>query len=328
MAMDPPCSIQQEALVSVTRFLHDSCVIRYFGNLENFEYAGATDSTVYISTTWMMDVIKGLMRHDRQALTDFFIKERNKRMLRHINRLVRYGLLHEDLVPFLWPEQEESSAFWTFVREKGNREADVWSNKIVSTKHEGHIALTLLKEFNLIGEDRGTHFAPGVLPPALLPCPPVLYVKECPFNVTFVYATLPAGAFHSIVTSISKQNRMSVETGSAYAVIHSDSRGIAQLFCLQVQQRRNSCAHYLCFLPRQTFELSDQLIVRSSNEELLEIIQQQVLTMETKYAGLVRISESSKTFKSDPDNPPSLVWMDPRHITVASGPVCNNNSIT
>jgi hypothetical protein len=197
MALDPPCSIPQDALSSATKFLHDSCVIRHFEE--------ADSDTVYMSTTWMMDVIKGLMRHDRQALIDFFTKERNKRMLRHTNRLVRYGMLHRDLVPFLWPEQAESSAFWTFVKAKGSREAEVWSDKIVSTEHEGRIALTLLKGFNLIGEDRGTLLAPGVLPPAMLLCSPALYVKECPFNAMFVYAALPAGAFHSIVVDISKE---------------------------------------------------------------------------------------------------------------------------
>jgi hypothetical protein len=102
-------------------------------------------------------------------------------------------VLHEDLVPFLWPEQAESSAFWTFVKAKGSREAEVWSDKIVSTKHEGRVVLTLLKGVNLIGEDKGTLLAPGVLPPAVLLYSPELYVKECRFNAMFVYAALPLG---------------------------------------------------------------------------------------------------------------------------------------
>ena len=157
------------------------------------------DSTVYVSTTWMMDVIKGLMRHDRQAMIDFFVKEQDKRMLRHTNRLTRFGLLHEDLAPYLWPQQAESEGFWSFVRDKGQRESDLWRGAIVSSKDETKRALTLLKGFGLLGraDQERCHLAPGVLPPALLSRKPTLYVKECRFNCEFRYTALPAGAFHS-----------------------------------------------------------------------------------------------------------------------------------
>ena len=34
VALSPPCSIPPEFLASATMFLHDSCVIRYFGHLD------------------------------------------------------------------------------------------------------------------------------------------------------------------------------------------------------------------------------------------------------------------------------------------------------
>jgi hypothetical protein len=171
------------------------------------------------------------------------------------------------------------------VKEKGNREVELWSNKIVTTKHEGDITITLLKEFKSMGDDRGTHLAPGVLPPALLPCPPALNVKECRSNKALVYEALPAGALHCIVASISnKHGGMSVEIGSTYAVIHSHAQnvGIAQLFCLK--QHQGLISQLCCLQQCQSVSSPDQLIVRSKNFKFLEAIEQQVLAMEKEYA--------------------------------------------
>jgi hypothetical protein len=329
MARNPPCSLSEYGLTAATSFFHDSCVIRYF--------EAADKDTVYISTSWMMDVIKGLMRHDRQALVDFFTMERNKRMLRHTNRLIRYGLLHMDLVPFLWPEQDDSSAFWMFVKAKGSREADLWSDKIVSTKQEGQDALTLLTGFSLIGKDGGNHLAPGVLPPAVLLCSPALYVKECLFNASFVYAALPAGAFHFIVVSVSKNDGISLDMGSSYAVINKGLNDIAQLFCLRNQPSRTGlCAAFSCLQPRQRAESSDQLIIRSSSKALLEKLKEQVSTMEKQYPGLVRLAQASKSPSQESKDTikPPVVWVDSRgkharsqipcNGLYASGTICNH----
>ena len=136
-------------------------------------------------------------------------------MLRHTDRLNRFGLLHEDLAPFLWPAQDESLSFWEFVRVKGKRERDLWSRNIVSTKDDASIAFGLLQGFNLLGgmDSIGLHVAPGVLPPALLPRQPTSYLVACPFNLEITYAALPAGAFHSIVVRISKQGSVQMEAG-------------------------------------------------------------------------------------------------------------------
>ncbi len=64
--------------------------------------------TVFISPGFMTDVMKGLIRHDRDSLLSFFRKTNNNLMKRRVKRFSFYGRLHEDLVPFLWPSTDES----------------------------------------------------------------------------------------------------------------------------------------------------------------------------------------------------------------------------
>ena len=281
-----------------------------------------TDKTVYISPKWMMDVIKGLFRHERQALTDYFIQEQNSRMLRHTNRLIRFGLFHPDLSPFLWPEQDKSRSFWAFVRRKGKRESDLWGRNIVSTNVETDAALKLLNGFKLLGRTAGAdHIAPGVLPPAMLPNLPSHYVTECPFTLELTYASLPPGAFHTIVVSISRQPEFFVESGSVYAEMRWNSE-IAQLFFLKVQsdsldQESGNCCKVqrakedskfgwnsscqlewkarLSCISRTKFQL-DRLIIRSSDDIFLNKILQEVQNMEQSYSGVVKLGSSSRNF--------------------------------
>ena len=58
-------SVPQSMLRSVTRFLHDTGCIRYFGDFNATHLSTtALQNTVYISLVWMVNVMKGLIRHD------------------------------------------------------------------------------------------------------------------------------------------------------------------------------------------------------------------------------------------------------------------------
>lgn len=108
------CGITGIMLVVVTKFLHETGGIRFFGDMnsipqlaedeEDGETPGESESgsmdmlqrTVFISAPWMVSVLKGLVRHERAVLLDYF--SRNKPMSRRVQRCVAPAAL--DVVPF------------------------------------------------------------------------------------------------------------------------------------------------------------------------------------------------------------------------------------
>jgi hypothetical protein len=68
-----------------TRFLHETGVVRFFGDVSTLTAGGTGDTTVHLSAEFMVSVMKGLLRHDLQALQDYFVKLGDKRMLRRTN---------------------------------------------------------------------------------------------------------------------------------------------------------------------------------------------------------------------------------------------------
>ena len=96
-------------LDSATKFLHDIGAIRYFGFSNTA--SKILKGVVYTSPEWMMNIMKGLLRHERQALIDFFLHSKDKKMLRRVNSLNMCGVLHKTLVPYIWQSREESSTY-------------------------------------------------------------------------------------------------------------------------------------------------------------------------------------------------------------------------
>ena len=98
------CEIKDEMLKSATKFLHDTGSIRYFD--DDYE-----SGLVYLSTSWMMSVMKGLIRHNRQTLADYFLFKQDKERLALVSRLELYGRLDRALLPYLWPGLKTSEDF-------------------------------------------------------------------------------------------------------------------------------------------------------------------------------------------------------------------------
>ena len=104
-------------------------------------------------------MVKGLIRHDRDALVDFFSTgpHANIKMARRTTRLVIHGVLHPSLVPFLWPQTDT----WpgvdpNLIREyweqnaKG-KEGVLWEGGVVSEDQHGLMrALGLLEGFDIV----------------------------------------------------------------------------------------------------------------------------------------------------------------------------------
>jgi hypothetical protein len=116
--------------------------------------------------------MKGLIRHDRQALIDFCISKGEKVMLDRINMLNTCGILRSELLPFFWPALPESKEYWAFVRSKSKRENDLWGQEIMSNEEEMSIGLELLMAFDLVAKVGTQYAVPGVLPPLMIPLKP------------------------------------------------------------------------------------------------------------------------------------------------------------
>ena len=53
--------------------------------------------TVYISPTWLCNVLKGVIRHDRDCLLRYFINCNDQIMIRRVKRLLICGRMHSSL---------------------------------------------------------------------------------------------------------------------------------------------------------------------------------------------------------------------------------------
>jgi hypothetical protein len=129
--------------------------------------------TVFIDSAWIIDTLKGLIRHCRQLLFDFFQSEQTlDRQIRsiwkhRIQRLVSHGVIHAALLPFLWPTgdgSELSRKFWTWAKAT-SQEVDLWPRPVASTRDEYDRIVALLTGFDVIQcVDEEEYFAPVLVP--------------------------------------------------------------------------------------------------------------------------------------------------------------------
>jgi len=223
-------------LVVATRFLHETGSIRYFGDYaslpvigtrtgypeEEYGYGEAPDEgeqqlsgleqTVFISAPWMVNVLKGLVRHERDSLLEFF-GTKNRGMARRVQRLIVHGALHESLAPYLWPSSGDAQEYWKSVREGtgplNEREKSMWDGQdVVKNPDDVNRALSLLSGFNMIAESTNSEYAV-----------PTLISRErnngidrrgfssvdCPFYSSYDFASLPPGFIEGIAVRLWRQ---------------------------------------------------------------------------------------------------------------------------
>jgi GTPase SAR1 family protein/tetratricopeptide (TPR) repeat protein len=199
-----------------TRFLHDTGVLRFFGDvatLGELPPSGAKrtfSSTVYLSPHFMVSAMKGLIRHDRQSLQDFLAEKGPRLMLRRTNRFNATGRLHEQLIPFLWPSSDASKRYWAWICDRNEPERALWSEDVVKKEGDLTQVTQLLEGFNLMVKSEGEseYLVPGVLPPAKMQglsahaFPDQKFLK---LKTTHTYANrLPPGAFQQIVVQVAR----------------------------------------------------------------------------------------------------------------------------
>jgi len=120
-------------LAIATTFLNDMAVIKYFGTVtpegHPEDEKDVLDNTVFTSPAWIIDGLKGLIRHDRDILIEYCHSaqsEANRVMLRRVNRLVLHGTCDSKLVPFLWPggpgTDSSSQKYWNWLKENQKKD--------------------------------------------------------------------------------------------------------------------------------------------------------------------------------------------------------------
>jgi ankyrin repeat protein/Ca2+-binding EF-hand superfamily protein/GTPase SAR1 family protein len=228
--------------------------------------------TVFMSPYFMIDIMKGLIRHDRDALLNFFMQEQNRVMMRRVHRLSVCGRLHWDLVPFLWPsgKDAESRRFWAQM--KSTDEDKLWVKDIVTDPSDVEIAVALLEGFDLLARNSQDmeFIVPGVLACTRTQITADAFNREeCPIHLTFKYMALPDGAFESIVVRIAK------------AATHTEYSASAAVF-----YRLGHIGQIFYFKDDQKYV---NLSLRSSSAKMLEQMRSEILRMEEFFPGLVRV---------------------------------------
>ena len=305
------CGITGRMLSMATTFMHESGVIQYFGGFGQSDSVNLSDllqSVVFISIPWMIDVMKGLLCHDRQALIDFFSSNQDREMLLRLNNFIKYGRLHKDLLPFLWPSRNQCKEFWEFLCKKNKRDREIWSRHAVLSSDDLACAVAVLVGFDQVADDGNELLVPGALMAARFPSIPALDVGECPYRVQFHYSALPPGAFDSIVIRIAKDGSRCAQITSFLAVFYETAGDICQIFWFRDDGNTDT----------------EILVLRSSSKRFLDKAEQVVLRMEKQFSGLRRQHRAEHHQGNLLAVSNNFLWKGERRFSLSPDIVCVN----
>jgi hypothetical protein len=172
---------------------------------------------VYIDPKWIIDAFKGLIRPNRNSLLAFFVSdkvtlsddERNSWLVR-IRRLTAFGILHKELIPFLWPGGLEglSQTYWMWVRSQ--KEGDLWPRPVASDQKDYDRVLEFLESSDMLNPVNEFEY----VAPALLAGPNSHILDprafEPPLGDTvrksISVACLPDGFFNKLLVKLRRRN--------------------------------------------------------------------------------------------------------------------------
>ena len=110
---------------------------------------GLLINTVFVNLHWIIDVLKGLIRHDRDLLLQYGETHRDPEFVRRTRRLIVHGILHPDLLIFLWPGDDAAAVYWDIVARSAEAESWTKNPKLISGDHCLDRILALLKVADL-----------------------------------------------------------------------------------------------------------------------------------------------------------------------------------
>jgi GTPase SAR1 family protein len=178
------CGIKDNMVLVVTSFLHETLELRFFGlaamimtqDTQAYEIDDILATTVYLDAEWMIDMIKGIVRHDHAALHQHFEEEKQLGLMHQARRLRVQGVISKDLLSgdYLWPGMD--TLFWRKVAgRKGGEiayeyERLLWDDgakglkKVVESERDREVAVDLLCAFKIIIGSNADYFCPDLVP--------------------------------------------------------------------------------------------------------------------------------------------------------------------
>ena len=172
---------------------------------------------VYLDMGWMIDVIKGIVRHSHAALFQYLQNGKQLGLLHQARRLRVQGIISDDLIRnnLLWPGKP--SPFWSAVAEVDCKdyvyERELWNDgaqglkKVVETEDDQEVALGLLQGFKIIlpqSADRMEFFCPDLVPPHKMNTVESVSFKQvsCEYFLMLTYSQLPFGFWTTLFMEI------------------------------------------------------------------------------------------------------------------------------
>lgn len=76
------------------------------------------------------------------------VPEKNK-WLRRVHRLSSFGIMHDELVPYIWPSDARSAQYWSWARSQ-EREGSLWEKDVAQDQSDYLRVITLLQGCDII----------------------------------------------------------------------------------------------------------------------------------------------------------------------------------
>lgn len=221
------------------------------------------NDTIYISPSWLCNVLKGVIRHERDSLLRYFIKNNDQVMIRRVKRLLVCGRMHSSLAPFTYPMTAGSNEYWE--NNLSAYERELWPSAIVRSQGDIIRAFSVLSGFDLLAVKGHEFIIPSLLSTGT-------YLKaslssyEQPYQCVFEYISLPSGFFERIIIRLGRLMSHVDMTSSA-----------ANLYSLG-----NSASMYV------SIDTAAKICVNASSRVIFDDIKGEIYQVEHFFPGLYR----------------------------------------
>jgi Leucine-rich repeat (LRR) protein len=170
MALDT--GVSKSKLTMVTRFLHGRGLIWYFGTPSKAMQMPEDDiegdlimNTVFISPMWLHTVIECLYKRSHSELISWFCGAHpgggaataDEGRLKEVYILMSSGVLHRDLVPYIWPRSQSSEDFFSKAT-KGRPGGEAWRSRVAETPRDYERIFLILEKLRVMRQNSVGHF--------------------------------------------------------------------------------------------------------------------------------------------------------------------------
>jgi GTPase SAR1 family protein len=203
--------------ISISIFSNDKGGDNSYEIISDESIEKSLNDTVFISPSWVCDILKGVIRHDRDLLLRYFLKCNDLVMVRRVKHSISHGIIHDSIVNYLWPSKILSSSkslssssleYWNEANLSEN-ESDVWVENVIKSRGDISRALSILVGFDLISLKGKKLIVPvllkkGKVGNSLINVNGNYNLINCPYVSLYEYTGLPGGFFERISIRMTK----------------------------------------------------------------------------------------------------------------------------